>query len=121
MPKVIAYIACSVDGYIARPTGDAGWLFHDQDYGFRDFIAAVGIVVMGRITYEQALSFGNYPWGEIEGWVLSRTRAGEHDANVHFESGNLSNLFQSSSRARIKTFGSWAADGSLRNFSDSIW
>ncbi len=92
VPKVIAYIACSVDGYIARRDGDVGWLFHDQDYGFRDFIAGVGAVVMGRTTYEQILSFGDYPWPEIEGWALSRTRAGELDANVRFESGNLSNL-----------------------------
>ena len=31
MPKVILYIASSVDGYIAHLNGEVDWLFHDQD------------------------------------------------------------------------------------------
>ena len=89
MPKVILYIASSVDGYIAHLNGEVDWLFHDQDYGYSDFIAGVGVVLMGRITYEQILSFGEYPYHNTEGYIFSRTRAGERDANVRFLSGDI--------------------------------
>jgi len=59
------YIAASLDGYIATPDGGVDWLkpFETQDYGYKSFIAEIGIVVMGRLTYEQALSFpGDWPY-----------------------------------------------------------
>ena len=92
MPQVILYIASSVDGYIARIDGDVDWLFHDQDYGYSDFFADVGVVLMGRVTYEQILTFGDYPYSGTEGYVFSRTLAGEEDDNVRFLSDDISGL-----------------------------
>ena len=103
-PKVILYVASSVDGYIARPDGAVDWLEPapepapepgeeageeaGEDYGYREFIAGVGVVLMGRITYEQILSFGvDYPYPDAAGYVFSRTRAGEQDDNVRFVDG----------------------------------
>ncbi len=92
MSQVVLYIASSLDGYIARPEGDVDWLFHDQDYGYSEFISRVGTVVMGRVTYEQILTFGEYPYPGTTGYVLSRTKAGERDENVQFLAGDLSKL-----------------------------
>ncbi len=39
MRKLILYIASSLDGYIARTSGDVDWLFTDRDYGFIQRIA----------------------------------------------------------------------------------
>jgi dihydrofolate reductase len=95
-PKVILYVASSVDGYIARPDGAVDWLDAiaepaggtGEDYGYGEFIAGVGVVLMGRITYEQILSFGvDYPYPDAAGYVFSRTRAGEQDDNVRFVDG----------------------------------
>ncbi len=74
--KCIAYIAQSLDGYIARPDGDIAWLdeidHHDQDgdYGWADFISTVDCIAMGRHSYEKVLSFGEWPYA-LPVYVLS--------------------------------------------------
>lgn len=89
MRKVILFIATSLDGYIAREDGGIDWLFADQDYGYKAFYAGIDTVLMGRKTYELSLSFGEYPYPGTEGYVLSRTRAGQSDAHVRYVSGEL--------------------------------
>lgn len=97
MPEVILYVAASLDGYIARADGAVDWLDdppepgdgQDKDYGYGEFIASVGTVLMGRVTYEQILSFGvEYPYPGTDGYVFSRTRAGGQDENVQFVDGS---------------------------------
>lgn len=88
MRKVILFIASSLDGYIARTSGSVDWLFTDQDYGYTDFLAGVDTILMGRRTYEQVLSFGEYPYKDIQGYVFSKVRAGETDEHVTFISGD---------------------------------
>ncbi len=89
MNQVQVFIATSLDGYIATLSGEIDWLFSDQDYGYTDFFAMVGTVIMGRKTYEQVLRFGEYPYGQKQGFVVSRARQGEQDQHVKFVSGNL--------------------------------
>lgn len=83
--KVVLYIATSVDGYIARKDGSVDWLppLGDEDYGYSKFLATVDTVVMGRVTYEQLLTFGPYPYEGKNGYVFSSVRRGR-DANVEF-------------------------------------
>ncbi len=95
MRKVILFIAASLDGFIAGRSGEIGWLFTDQDYGYVEFLRTIDVVVMGRKTYEQVLTFGKYPYKGIEGYVFSRSRAGAKDENVTFFSGDVSKLIQS--------------------------
>lgn len=59
MPLLRAYLAVSADGFIARGDGSVDWL-HDYDpadFGYADFIADIGHIVMGRASYEQARGF----------------------------------------------------------------
>ncbi len=66
--KASAYIAISLDGYIARENGDLDWLpgsdgsseseGSGEDYGYKEFMDSVDVLVMGRNTYEKVLSFG---------------------------------------------------------------
>ncbi len=97
MPEVILYIATSVDGYIARRDGAVDWLDPAadpaggpvEDYGYGEFIAGVGAVLMGRVTYAQIrASGGDYPYPNAAGYVFSRTRAGEQDDHVRFVDGS---------------------------------
>ena len=59
-----AYIAMSLDGYVATPNGDVQWLepFNSYDYGYEKFIASIDTIVIGRVTYEQSLAFGEWPY-----------------------------------------------------------
>ena len=66
MPTVVYYVATSLDGYIATSDGGVEWLepfqTSSEDYGYGDFISSVRGVVMGRRTYEQVLTFGDWPY-----------------------------------------------------------
>lgn len=87
MRNLVCYIATSLDGYIAGPSGEIDWLFSDQDYGYTEFIAEVDTVVMGRKTYELSRSFSEYPYPGTTGYVFSRARHGP-DEYVTFVSEN---------------------------------
>jgi dihydrofolate reductase len=61
-----AFIAASLDGYIARADGSIDWLepFNaaDEDHGFDAFLADKDGIIMGRGTYETVLGFGHWPY-----------------------------------------------------------
>ncbi len=73
-----AYIACSLDGFIAKKDGNIDWLTTfsapdaNEDYGYRTFMDSVDAIVLGRVTYELALTFGAWPYGTRKVFVLSR-------------------------------------------------
>ncbi|MCC2970673.1 dihydrofolate reductase family protein [Massilia sp. IC2-476] len=73
------FIATSLDGYIARPDGDIGWLLQrddpSEDHGYDEFIADKDCIVMGRGSYEKALGFDPWPYDRPV-LVLSRRLAG---------------------------------------------
>lgn len=83
MRSVILFIATSLDSYIARKNGEVDWLFTDQDYGYTDFFESIETLLLGRRTYEQLLTFGEYPYGEKEAYVFSRSPR-DRDAHVSF-------------------------------------
>lgn len=87
MRPIKLFIACSLDGYIARPDGGIDWLFTDGDYGYREFFASIDTVVMGRKTWELSLGFGEYPYPGRAAFVFSHRRAGERDAHAQFVAG----------------------------------
>ena len=83
MRKVKLFIACSLDGYIARQDGSVDWLFTDQDYGYRRFLSSVDTVLMGRKTYEKAIELGDTFKGK-EAFVFTKKRMASPLANVRF-------------------------------------
>ena len=76
--KCSAFIAASLDGYIARPNGDLDWLpgassdIPDEDHGYDAFMKDMDVLVMGRGTYEKVLTFDEWPY-PIPVIVLSKT------------------------------------------------
>lgn len=70
----------SLDGYIARKNGSIDWLmkFNDtvpsgEDCGFKNFLNEIDLIIMGRNTFEQVLTFGSWPYGNKKMVVLSST------------------------------------------------
>ncbi|HEY9801667.1 MAG TPA: dihydrofolate reductase family protein [Leptolyngbyaceae cyanobacterium] len=94
MRKIILFIASSLDGYIARESGDIDWLFTDQDYGYTEFYAQVDTVIMGNKTYQQVLSFGEYPYQDKEVFIFSRTQSGTTDNNAKFVNSDWLNFIK---------------------------
>ncbi len=109
MRKLILFIACSLDGCIARENGDVDWLFTDQDYGYAEFLSSIDTVLMGRKTYEQVLTFGEYPYQGIEGYVFSRTRGNGRDENAAFVSGDVAGFVRDLKRRPGKAI--WLVGG----------
>ena len=84
MRQVILFIATSLDGFIARPDGGIDWLFTDRDYGYAAFYEGVDAVILGRKTYEQVLTFGEFPYSGKECYVFTRTPVKGRDDRVVF-------------------------------------
>ena len=94
--KVILYIAMSLDGYIAKPDGDLGFLSmveqEGEDYGYTDFIKTVDTVIVGRKTYDKVLSMGyELPYGAKAVYVITRSLK-PSIGQVEYYMGNLKDL-----------------------------
>lgn len=60
MPSTRAFLATSLDGFIAGPDDDLTWLPAPQpgeDMGFDSLIASSGAMLMGRRTYDIVRGF----------------------------------------------------------------
>ena len=86
MPEVVYYVACSLDGYIATASGGIEWLApfeaSDEDYGYASFYESIDSVILGSRTYEQALTFGEWPYPGKPAWVLSKRRLKPASASI---------------------------------------
>ncbi len=106
--KLVYYVACTIDGFIAREDGSFDWaLFHGEH--FTDLIErfpetfpthlrqALGVsqsarrfdtVLMGRKTYEVGLNEGiTSPYAPLRQFVVSRSMPGSPDSAVHLHRG----------------------------------
>jgi len=86
MGKIILYIASSLDGYIARENGDVDWLPINTDSGYINFYKSIDTVIMGKKTYDQILTFGDYPYKGKKSYVFTRNDSLTKDENVEFAS-----------------------------------
>ncbi len=73
--KTTYYVAATIDGFIADRFGGIGFLAAvggEPDAGpYEDFLRTVDGLVMGRRTYDQIVSFGDWPYADIPTWVMS--------------------------------------------------
>jgi len=71
--KASVFIATSLDGFIARTNGELDWLppGGGEPHGYDEFMATVDALVVGRKTFETALTFGTWPYGAKPVFVLS--------------------------------------------------
>lgn len=81
--RCVLYIAMSLDGYIAESNGDVKWLEEAKgdggDNGYSEFYNTVDALIMGRKTYEQVLTFGDWMYSGKPCYVFSRTRKGKDE------------------------------------------
>lgn len=100
MIQVSAFIATSLDGFIAREDGAVDWLPNPDaadDCGFAEFFSSVDCLVMGRRTLETVLEFGQWPYGDKRVLVLSQSMSKVPSplvGKVELYSGSLSALVE---------------------------
>ncbi len=94
--KLILYISCSLDGYIAKPNDDLSFLncvhVEGQDYGYHDFIENVDTVIMGRKTYDWVMTqVDTFPHADKETYIITRSER-PADGKINFYTGSLKSL-----------------------------
>lgn len=91
---IVYYVACSLDGFIAKIDGSVEWLDAYQgqaeDYGYGEFYSACDALIMGSHTYEVSLKFGEWPSKEKPSWVLTGRDLTVIDASVTLTSDDPS-------------------------------
>jgi dihydrofolate reductase len=72
--SVVLYITASLDGFIADENGGIDWLqgAEGEDYGYAQFYAGIGAVLMGSKTYEQVIGFDiDFPYADKPCYVFT--------------------------------------------------
>jgi len=81
MTRFLGYMAMSLDARIADDAGSVDWLepFNDPavDYGYAAFYKSVGVIVMGRKTYDFAADQPKWPYEGKRVIVMTTRDAGE--------------------------------------------
>lgn len=99
MRKIVYYVAVSLDGYIAGPSGDVSKFLMEGEgvdqylYDLKDF----DTVIMGRNTYEFGYSYGLKPgepaYPNMEHFIFSNhLKFEESSPDVHVEELNLGRI-----------------------------
>jgi dihydrofolate reductase len=119
--QIVYYVASSLDGYIAPPDGSLDWLAsHEaasEDYGYAEFYASVDAVLVGRRTYEQCLTFPEWPYSGKPCWVFSRRslKPASADVTVTAESpGHVASMLVEREVRRAWLVGGGQLAGSFR-------
>lgn len=94
--KVILYISCSLDGFIAKPNDDLSFLnpmmVEGEDYGYADFIHNVDTVIIGRKTYDWVVKeVGFFPHKDKESYVVTTQEKPQEGLTI-FYNGDLKAL-----------------------------
>ncbi|MBL1420808.1 MAG: dihydrofolate reductase family protein [Alphaproteobacteria bacterium] len=60
------FIATSLDGFVARNDHQLDWLMKQktqgEEHGYETFIEDIDVIVMGKGSYQNVLSFGDWPY-----------------------------------------------------------
>jgi dihydrofolate reductase len=127
--KIIAYLATSADGFIARPDGDVEWLHRrprSGDYGMGKFNASIDTILMGRKTYDWAMDFwrkAGKPKGQfnrkVRNYVFSRTPPPDSAPGVEFVTEDVKPFAQRLRAAPGKHIWMMGGGGLIASFLDA--
>ena len=97
-PSVSAFLALSLDGFIAGEGGDLDWLApfsgdSPQETGYSALMASADVLLMGRNTFDVVLAFPDWPYGDKPVVVLTH-RPAEPGANLSFRQGEFGQVLR---------------------------
>lgn len=95
-PGVSAFLALSLDGFIAGEGNDLDWLTpfssdSPQATGYDALMAKADVLLMGRNTFDVVRAFPDWPYGDKPLVVLTHRQA-EPAAHVAFRQGELTQV-----------------------------
>ncbi|WP_327245375.1 dihydrofolate reductase family protein [Streptomyces sp. NBC_01320] len=135
MRKLTYFIACSIDGFIGDPSGDASSMYRFVDEEFLDYLKSqypetvstagrlqLGMhgvrnqkfdtVIQGRASYQLALDVNiTSPYAQLRELVASRTMKESPDPNVELVSGDVVGRVRKL-KAEESGLGIWLCGGS---------
>ena len=105
-PRISVFMAMSLDGFIADSNGGVEWLnaltdpqnLNPEDYGYGALMGSIDVLVMGRSTLEQVLTFDGWPYSDRPVIVLSHRPAPEGlppEARITIAAGSPAELVRS--------------------------
>jgi dihydrofolate reductase len=77
--RIRARMSTSADGYVTTPSGwpaltaDPAFV-SGESHGIREFLAGCEAALMGRVTFEPALTNERWPWPDLNVFVLASQR-----------------------------------------------
>ncbi len=97
MSYVILQLAVTLDGFIAKKDGSVDFL-NDIEPNFADtfnqFIEDIDVIVMGRSTYNQMISFGEIPYQDKRIFVLTTKHLESKYNHIEFINSNVNTLIE---------------------------
>lgn len=95
-PRVSAFLALSLDGFIAGEGNDLTWLEpysgdSQEETGYSALMASADALLMGRNTFDVVRAFTEWPYGDKPVVVLTH-RSAEPAVNVSFRQGALAQV-----------------------------
>lgn len=135
MRKLTYFIACSIDGFIGDPSGDASSMYRFLDKEFLDYLKSqypetvstagrqqlgfhgvrnqkFDTVIQGRASYQLALDVNiTSPYAQLRELVASRTIKESPDPNVELVSGDVVGRVREL-KAEESGLGIWLCGGS---------
>jgi dihydrofolate reductase len=125
--KIIAFIATSADGFIARADGGVDWLDRPRpkgNYGMGDFMRSIDTILWGRKTFEPVLKMGASASGmglgpNVKNYVFTH-RPGEYFMQgVEFVNEPIGKFAQRLRRQRGKNIWIMGGGGIIASFLDA--
>ena len=97
-PRISAFLALSLDGFIAGEGGDLAWLTpfggdSQEATGYSGLMASADTLLMGRNSYDTVLGFPEWPYGDKPLVVLTH-RAADPRTHVTFRQGALPQVLE---------------------------
>lgn len=105
IPIISAFMAMSLDGFIATKEHGIAWLdmvdTENEDYGIAEFMKTIDAMVVGRNTYDVVRSFNEWPYQDKKVVILTH-RPFTPIKNEIAESGPLIPIFTKLAESGVK-------------------
>lgn len=107
MTKVVLYVATSQDHFIADSSGGVSWLPQTEeetggeDFGYRAFHDSIDALAIGRKTYEQILTFGDWPYPGKASYIFTSHPLKSLRADIEIVHDSISDFFKGLGKKNI--------------------